>query len=175
MSTGQGVSIPWSEPQTHRTDIRRLDAINVAAEYDLKTLREFQHNAEVKRSVARMQGDDLAEDLWDWSAELSRMAISFRQYADAVEAAKRPPGKRGRRINYEAIKQANDIVTFAERYTRLRKSGNRLVGQCPVHSDHSPSFVVYAEQGRWWCFGCQQGGDVVDLARLLGVDLVGGS
>lgn len=82
MATG---SIFWTEPRTHRTDILRLDAFNVAAEYDLKTLREVQHNAEVKRSVARIQGDDLAEDLWDWSAELARMAVEFRKYADAIE------------------------------------------------------------------------------------------
>lgn len=78
-------SIPWTEPKTHRADITRLDAYNVSCEYDVKMLRELQHNAEVKRSVARMQGDDFAEDLWDWSTELARMAVEFRKYADAIE------------------------------------------------------------------------------------------
>jgi hypothetical protein len=32
----------------------------------------------------------------------------------------------------------------------------------PDHEDKTPSFYIYPP-GRWWCYGCNRGGDVVDL------------
>ena len=39
---------------------------------------------------------------------------------------------------------------------------------CPFHDDHTPSLHVYEhpEQG-WYCFGCQRGGSIYDLAAAL--------
>ena len=37
----------------------------------------------------------------------------------------------------------------------------------PDHDDHEPSFYVYPP-GRWWCYGCNRGGDVVDLEFFCG-------
>lgn len=50
----------------------------------------------------------------------------------------------------------------------LRKSGNNLVGVCPLHEDHGPSFTVFTKQNRWHCFGsCSCGGDSIDFYRKL--------
>jgi len=54
------------------------------------------------------------------------------------------------------------LAEVAGRYTRLRKVGARLVGRCPLHEDSRPSFVCYPD-GRFFCFGCLQWGDAVDL------------
>ena len=43
---------------------------------------------------------------------------------------------------------------------------------CPLHADTDPSLKVYddAERG-WYCYGCQRGGTVIDLAAALaGID-----
>ena len=32
----------------------------------------------------------------------------------------------------------------------------------PDHDEKTPSFYIYP-LGRWWCYGCDRGGDVVDL------------
>lgn len=37
---------------------------------------------------------------------------------------------------------------------------------CPLHADVVPSLVVYPD-GRWYCFGCQRHGDVIDLHAAL--------
>ena len=37
----------------------------------------------------------------------------------------------------------------------------------PDHEDRTPSFYIYPP-GRWWCYGCGRGGDVVDLQSLCG-------
>ena len=38
-------------------------------------------------------------------------------------------------------------------------------GLCPFHTESEGSFTVYADDGRWWCFGCGEGGDVLDFVR----------
>lgn len=49
----------------------------------------------------------------------------------------------------------------------LRKSGGALVGLCPFHPEKHPSFYVYPETNSCWCYGCNQGGNVINFVRLL--------
>lgn len=58
------------------------------------------------------------------------------------------------------------LAEVAARYTRLRPVGARFVGRCPFHEDSRPSFVCYPD-GRFFCFGCLQWGDAVDLVSRL--------
>jgi len=63
------------------------------------------------------------------------------------------------------------LVEVAGRYTTLRKAGARVIGRCPLHEDAHPSFVCYPD-GRFFCFGCLQWGDAVDLvSRMEGVSI----
>lgn len=56
----------------------------------------------------------------------------------------------------------------------LRRSGSRLIGRCPFHDEKTPSFFVFPDQQRYYCFGCQASGDVIDLAQALhGLDFRG--
>jgi len=64
---------------------------------------------------------------------------------------------------FEEIKWRADILEVAGRYTELRRLGGRWRGKCPLHDDVRPSFVVWPDQGRWWCFACNTGGSVIDL------------
>lgn len=67
----------------------------------------------------------------------------------------------------ERVRAANPIQAVAARYTSLTRAGRQLKGLCPLHQEDTPSFVVYPEQGRWWCYGaCQTGGDVFKLVML---------
>lgn len=68
----------------------------------------------------------------------------------------------------EALKAAHPIAAIAARYgLELVRSGSRLVGLCPLHNETHPSFTLFPAAGRFYCFGCLQGGDVIDLVRLL--------
>jgi DNA primase len=42
----------------------------------------------------------------------------------------------------------------------------RLMGLCPLHSDHKPSFLVDSRKGLFYCYGCGRGGDVIRFAEL---------
>ena len=66
----------------------------------------------------------------------------------------------------EAIRDAVPLDVVASCYTKLEPLGGQawFTGRCPLpdHEDKTPSFYVYPP-GRWWCYGCKRGGDVVDL------------
>jgi len=44
----------------------------------------------------------------------------------------------------------------------LKRQGKILVGHCPFHEDKHPSFVVYPETNRYYCYGCGAKGSVID-------------
>lgn len=50
---------------------------------------------------------------------------------------------------------------------KLRKSGNKLSGLCPLHNDKSPPFFIYPESNSFYCYGCNKGGNVINLVRFL--------
>lgn len=47
------------------------------------------------------------------------------------------------------------------------KSRGRTQIKCPVHNEKTPSCTIYHEQNRWHCFGCSEGGDVIDLVMKM--------
>jgi DNA primase len=74
----------------------------------------------------------------------------------------------GLRKAIEAVKDAVPIADYAGTLTQMRSTNGTFRGRCPIHGGDNPqSFVVYPGQGRWHCFRCNEGGDVVDLARAV--------
>jgi len=47
-----------------------------------------------------------------------------------------------------------------------RLSRGRLLGLCPLHEDHQPSFLVDPTKSLFYCYGCGRGGDVIRFAEL---------
>ncbi|MFM8238782.1 MAG: DNA primase, partial [Actinomycetota bacterium] len=45
--------------------------------------------------------------------------------------------------------------------------GGSLKGLCPFHDERSPSFHVTPSRGMYYCFGCQEGGDVISFVQKL--------
>ena len=56
------------------------------------------------------------------------------------------------------VRAATDIVAPRRRARRAQAQGRRWVGLCPFHSEKTPSFSVNAEEGFYYCFGCQASG-----------------
>ena len=65
------------------------------------------------------------------------------------------------------IKYRNDIENVISQYSVLKRRGKNLVGLCPFHSEKTPSFTVYPENGSFYCFGCGVGGDVITFTGLI--------
>ncbi|MGH2504532.1 MAG: CHC2 zinc finger domain-containing protein, partial [Ktedonobacterales bacterium] len=67
-----------------------------------------------------------------------------------------------------SLKAVHPLEAVAAQYQlTLVASGARLVARCPFHEETHPSFTIFPESQRWWCFGCQRGGDVIEFVRLL--------
>jgi len=63
-------------------------------------------------------------------------------------------------------KNSIDIVQTVEAAgVELKQQGNRYVGCCPLHNEMNPSFYVLPEKARFKCFGCGEGGDVIDFTQ----------
>jgi len=72
------------------------------------------------------------------------------------------------------VRDDTDITRIISQYVALKKVGRRWVGLCPFHNEKTPSFSVSAEEGFYYCFGCQRSGDVITFAREMEqLDFVG--
>jgi len=65
----------------------------------------------------------------------------------------------------EEIKARVDIEQLVGERVDLKRSGSALKGLCPFHTEKTPSFYVFPSQGRFHCFGCQRGGDVLSFVQ----------
>lgn len=64
----------------------------------------------------------------------------------------------------EKIKQRLSIVELVRQYVpHLKKAGKTWKACCPFHKEKTPSFTVSDEKGLYYCFGCQEGGDIFDF------------
>ncbi len=64
------------------------------------------------------------------------------------------------------IQQASDIVEVVGEHLNLVKKGREMVGLCPFHEDHKPSFYVNPTKQIFKCFACGAGGDVFKFLQM---------
>jgi DNA primase len=68
----------------------------------------------------------------------------------------------------DALREGTDIVEIVSAYTQLKKSGGQTFkGLCPFHSEKTPSFTVDAARNLYFCFGCQEGGNIYNFVQKV--------
>jgi DNA primase len=68
----------------------------------------------------------------------------------------------------QELKSRVDIVTVIGERVRLKKAGtNRYSGLCPFHTEKTGSFSVSVTSQRYYCFGCQAKGDVINFVMEM--------
>ena len=65
------------------------------------------------------------------------------------------------------LRDNNDIISVAQGYVELKRSGRTYSCRCPFHSERTPSCHFYPDTQSFYCFGCAAGGDVVTFIRLI--------
>ncbi len=66
------------------------------------------------------------------------------------------------------VRERNRIDEVVGEYVALRRAGaDSLKGLCPFHDEKSPSFNVRPGHGTFHCFGCGEGGSVVDFMMKI--------
>lgn len=71
------------------------------------------------------------------------------------------------REKIEEIKDRANIVDIVSEYVALKKAGRNYVGLCPFHKEKAPSFTVNQEKQIFYCFGCQEGGNVFSFLMKI--------
>ena len=95
------------------------------------------------------------------------------------------------RSTVDDLLQRVNIIDVVSRYVKLRRGGKDFIGLCPFHNEKTPSFTVSIEKQIYYCFGCHEGGNVINfvmkyenmsfqealesLAREYGVEIRKGS
>ena len=66
------------------------------------------------------------------------------------------------------VRERTRIDEVVGEYVALRRAGaDSLKGLCPFHDEKSPSFNVRPGHGTFHCFGCGEGGSVVDFMMKI--------
>ena len=77
------------------------------------------------------------------------------------------------RIRDSDIAEVRDRTRIEEvigDYVALRRAGaGSLKGLCPFHEEKTPSFNVRPSHGTFHCFGCSEGGSVIDFVMKMEV------
>jgi len=89
------------------------------------------------------------------------MGASNRTYTDPVAG-------RIRDEDIAAVRERARIDDVVREYVTLKNAGGgSLKGLCPFHDERTPSFHVTPSRGMWYCFGCSEGGDVLNFLQKI--------
>ena len=73
-----------------------------------------------------------------------------------------------RREDVDHVREASRIEEVIGEHVTLRQAGiGSMKGLCPFHDEKTPSFNVRPTLGRWHCFGCVEGGDVIAFVQKV--------
>lgn len=73
-----------------------------------------------------------------------------------------------RKEDIARVRNAVSIDDIVSNYVTLRPAGvDSMKGLCPFHDEKTPSFHVRPLAGKWHCFGCGEGGDVISFLQQI--------
>lgn len=106
----------------------------------------------------------LMEDLLKYKSRLINLKLFLK-----------PKNKNVSGVSDEEIQIAQEypIEKIAEQYLDLERVGNKYKALCPFHNEKTPSFYLFTDSNRYYCFGCNEGGNVINLTMaLFGIDFI---
>jgi DNA primase len=74
------------------------------------------------------------------------------------------------RISESTIREVNermDALSIVGDYVRLENRGGRFWGLCPFHHEKTASFTVDPDKKFYHCFGCGEGGGIVNFVMNI--------
>lgn len=146
--------LAWNAKKNNIAELERIiptlpvveNSISLRGLYEVMLPRAQRELRQIERHIRRLQH----------CLELLEGRQLFSRPSDA-------PGH----IDTDALKERLDIADVISQWVGLRQSGNTYKGRCPFHNDRAPSFVVYPATKSWWCFACNEGGDVITFVQKI--------
>lgn len=146
-----------------------LSAARLQRELDIIEMRLWLDPDQPDLLLARETCWHLMWERFNTQAEtLFSKAMTADEYITAVALAEQPIMPDTPRVDYQAIKTKLPLLDYVMRWGQVRQTGSTYRAHCPIHDDQRPSMVIYPNDGvggKWWCYVCNQGGDVIDYER----------
>ncbi len=70
-------------------------------------------------------------------------------------------------IRIETVNSKDILIVCDNLGIQYKQSGNRYVALCPIHNDKHPSFTIYPDSNSFYCFGCNVGGNNINLVEQV--------
>lgn len=169
-------SINFAKDMINKCELERQRAISGAGLKSLSIDRAIKHMerqvdrlAEALRVSEKYHNEGHPEEFENYS-KISDWYDSANRQLDALKKSQR------KKVNvfefsYELMDAIKDRVSIVDMVDELkirkkRSGGNRYVIICPFHDEKTPSCMVYADDDKFHCFGCQAHGDSIDFYQM---------
>ncbi|MFH1318034.1 MAG: CHC2 zinc finger domain-containing protein, partial [Candidatus Omnitrophota bacterium] len=63
----------------------------------------------------------------------------------------------------DEVQSQTDIGEVISSYIPLKRAGRNFKAVCPFHGEKTPSFMISPQKQIFHCFGCGQGGGVIQF------------
>ncbi|KAB3533236.1 DNA primase [Alkaliphilus serpentinus] len=73
----------------------------------------------------------------------------------------------------EDVKASSDISNVISNYISIKASGANYKALCPFHREKTPSFMINPQKQIYKCFGCGEGGNVINFVmKIENIDFI---
>lgn len=169
----------WRESLPHFSDRELLEIYPEAKNVLTAKIAEWMEEREkicltIKRKLTAIKNnvpDEAARQIQKSLIEvfdgiqLARIDKHIRRLERLQFLAKRRKTKAGVKDSDIQMALSTPIQDIVQQ--KWQKSGDKLIGLCPLHKEKTPSFFIYLKNNSFYCYGCQVGGDIINLTRQL--------